>query len=162
MGSLWCCMDSWNFVVIASGNGLALTWHRSITWSNVNQGLQLHWAKRQQGGDKMAAILQTTFFDTYSCISIIQISLYFVSKDPVNNKVALVQIMAWRRTGGSRQAIIWTIDGLVYWWIHVSLNLSELSLLVCRWNHELYKWWLTYVSVIFTNNLICFSSSLDM
>ena len=36
----------------------------------------------------------------------IKISLNFVSKDPINNIPALVQIMAWRR-----QAIIWTNDG---------------------------------------------------
>ena len=29
----------------------------------------------------------------------IQISLKFVSKSPIDNKPALVQVMAWRRTG---------------------------------------------------------------
>ena len=30
----------------------------------------------------------------------IEISLKFVPKGPIDNKLALVQIMAWRRTGG--------------------------------------------------------------
>ena len=53
--------------------------------------------------DKMAAILAD---DNSKCIFLnendripIQISLKFVSKSPIDNKPALVQVMAWRRTG---------------------------------------------------------------
>ena len=53
--------------------------------------------------DKMAAILVD---DILKCIFLnendrirIQISLKFVSRSPIDNKPALVQIMAWRRTG---------------------------------------------------------------
>ena len=51
----------------------------------------------------MAAISQTIFSDAFNvnekfCISI-RISLKFVPKGPINNKSALVQAMAWRRTG---------------------------------------------------------------
>ena len=52
--------------------------------------------------DKMAANLQTTFSNVFSwsewSISI-QISLKFVPKDPIHNKSALVQVMAWHNTG---------------------------------------------------------------
>ena len=53
--------------------------------------------------DKMAAILadnnfKCIFFDEKFCI-LIQISLKFVPKGPIDNKRALVQVMAWRRTG---------------------------------------------------------------
>ena len=53
--------------------------------------------------DKMAAILAD---DTLKCIFLkgndripIQFSLKFVLKGPIDNNPALVQIMAWRRTG---------------------------------------------------------------
>ena len=51
----------------------------------------------------MAANSQTIFSDAFSlikkfCISI-KISLKFVSKGPIDNKPALVQVMAWRQIG---------------------------------------------------------------
>ena len=49
-----------------------------------------HW-----GRHKMAAIFQTTFANAFS----IKISLKFVSKCPISNIPALVQMMAWRRPG---------------------------------------------------------------
>ena len=66
--------------------------------------------------------------DIFKCIFLIEnlailikTSLEFVPKGPIDNKPALVQIMAWR------QAIIWTNDGLVYWCIYASLGLNELT-----------------------------------
>ena len=60
--------------------------------------LLTHW-----GRDKMDAISQTTFF---KCIFLnenawisINISLMSVPNGPINNIPALVQIMAWRRSG---------------------------------------------------------------
>ena len=51
----------------------------------------------------MAAIFQTTFSNTFSWYENIQISikisLKFVPKGPINNIPALVQIMAWVRSG---------------------------------------------------------------
>ena len=53
--------------------------------------------------EKMAAILAD---DIFKCIFLnqnyrilIQISLKFVPRSPIDNKPALVQVMAWRRTG---------------------------------------------------------------
>ena len=53
--------------------------------------------------DKMTAILAD---DIFKCIFLnenyrnpIQISLKFVPRIPIDNKPALVQVMAWRRTG---------------------------------------------------------------
>ena len=53
--------------------------------------------------DKMAAILaddifKHIFLDENASI-LIQVSLKFVPKGPIDNKSALVQVMAWRRTG---------------------------------------------------------------
>ena len=50
----------------------------------------------------MAAISQTTFqmhFHEWKAVIFIQISLKFVPKDPIDNKSALVQVMAWCWTG---------------------------------------------------------------
>ena len=52
----------------------------------------------------MAAVLQTIFSDAFFmneefCI-LIQISLKFVPKGQIDYKSALVQVLAWRRTGG--------------------------------------------------------------
>ena len=68
-----------------------------------------HW-----GWDKMAAILQTAFSNAFSwnenyCF-LIQISLKFVPNDPTNNiPAALVQLMAWCRTGNKplSEPMIW-------------------------------------------------------
>ena len=56
--------------------------------------------------DKMAAILAD---DIFKCIFmneklhiLIPISLKFVPKGPIDNKSALAQVMAWRRTGDKR------------------------------------------------------------
>ena len=61
--------------------------------------------------DKMAAILadgnfKCIFFNENDRIPI-HISLKFVHRSPIDNESALVQVMAWRRTG-DRQAITWT------------------------------------------------------
>ena len=58
--------------------------------------LLTHW-----GRDKMAAVSQTTLSNAFSLIKFvsIKISLKFVPKGRINNNSALVQIMAWRRSG---------------------------------------------------------------
>ena len=59
-----------------------------------------HW-----GQNKMATILQTTSSKLISvnvneiCSILILISLKFVPEDLINNKSALIQIMAWWQTG---------------------------------------------------------------
>ena len=52
--------------------------------------------------DKMAAISQTTFSNAFSSMKIFEFRLQFlkfVPNGPINNSLALVQIMAWRRPG---------------------------------------------------------------
>ena len=80
--------------------------------------------------------------DIFKCISLnenvlisITLSLTLVPKFPIDNKQALVQIMAWRL-----QAIIWTNDGQVYRGIYASLGLHELRCMlytVRHWPHNL-------------------------
>ena len=55
----------------------------------------------------------------------IQISLTFVLRSPIDNTAALVQVMAWRRTG-------WINDDPVHWRIYAALGEHELFLWVAR------------------------------
>ena len=56
----------------------------------------------------------------------IQISLKFVPRGPIDNKPALIQIVAWRRPGD--KAIIWTNVDPVPWRIYAALGGDELIL----------------------------------
>ena len=51
---------------------------------------------------KMATISQTTISNAFwrmKSFVLIRISLKFIPKGPIDNKPALCQLMAWRRTG---------------------------------------------------------------
>ena len=50
--------------------------------------------------------------------------LKFAPKGPIENNTALVQKMAWHRTGD--KPFIWTNDGQGWWCIDESLSLNEL------------------------------------
>ena len=58
----------------------------------------IHW-----GRDKMAAISQTTFSNAFCSVHMnrffIKTAVKFVPKGAINNILALVQVMAWRRKG---------------------------------------------------------------
>ena len=58
---------------------------------------------------------------------LIKISLKLVPAIPIDNKPALVQVIAWRRTGDKWQAITWTNDDLVHWRLHAALGGYELN-----------------------------------
>ena len=58
----------------------------------------------------------------------IQISLKYVPRSPIENKSALVQVMAWRRTPNRRQAITWTNDDPVHLRIYAALAGVELKM----------------------------------
>ena len=80
----------------------------------------------------MAAILTD---DIFKCIFLnendripVQISLKFVPRSPINNKAALVQVMAWRRTGD----ITWTNDDPVHWRIYAAVGGDELMQKRCN------------------------------
>ena len=78
---------------------------------------------RQNGHRFAKCIFKRIFLNENVRISI-KISLKFVPKGPINNNPALVQIMAWRRSGDKplSEAMI------VYWRIYASLDLNELSI----------------------------------
>ena len=80
-----------------------------------------HW-----GPDKMVAILQTTFSNTFSWMEMFWFPLIFQVYSEGSNwqyiSIGLDNGLAPNR----RQAIIWTNDGLIYWCIYASLGLNEL------------------------------------
>ena len=71
--------------------------------------------------DKMAAtfaddIFEFIFVNENICI-LIKISLKFVPKGPIDNKAAMVQVMAWHR-----KAITWTNADPIHWCIFAALG----------------------------------------
>ena len=70
--------------------------------------------------------------DIFKCIflnetiwNLIEISLYFVPRGPINNIPALLQIMAWRRPGGKPLSEPMVV--IVYLCIYASLGINELN-----------------------------------
>ena len=68
-------------------------------WRYYSHSYLTHW-----GRDEMNNISQTTFSNVYSSMKMFEFRskfhwLKFVPKGPINNIPALVQIMAWRRSG---------------------------------------------------------------
>ena len=72
---------------------LVAEWHQAITWGTVNT-----LRPRQNGRHFPDDIFKCIFLNQSIWISI-AISLKFVPKGAINNISALVQIMAWRRSG---------------------------------------------------------------
>ena len=74
---------------------LAAFWCQVILWINGDRASVpndlTHW-----GQDKMAAFSQTTFSNVFSSVKCLNFDYNFVPKSPINNILALVQIMAWR------------------------------------------------------------------
>ena len=71
----------------------------------------------------MATIFKTTFSNAFIILNenvsiLIKISVKFVPKGQINNKPALVQIMAWRQPGAKPLPEPMTS---VYWCIYASL-----------------------------------------
>ena len=74
-------------------------WPRSLIPCGINRPKSVNtWRPRQSGRHFADDILKCNFLNGNVWIPI-KISLKFVSKGPINNIPALVQIMAWRRPG---------------------------------------------------------------
>ena len=74
----------------------------------------------------MDALSQTTFSSAFSWMKTFRISLKFVPKNPINNKSALVHVMAWRQIGDkplSEPMLTKSTDVYIY----VALGGDELS-----------------------------------
>ena len=82
---------------------------------------------RQNGRHFADDIFKYIFLNKNAWISL-KISLKFVPRVQINNILALVQIMAWRRLGDKP----WSEPMMVlYWRIYASLGLNELIELYC-------------------------------
>ena len=76
---------------------------------------------RRNGHHFVDDILKPTSSHENCCI-LTDISLKFLPESSINNKSALVQMMAWHRR---EQASIWTNEGPIYWHIYASPSLNE-------------------------------------
>ena len=97
--------------------------------SNTNTNTNTQW-----GRDKIAAILQMIYSNSLYCKKIvlfIQISLKIVSKGPIYNKPALVQIMAWHWVGNKSLSEQWLPSLLMYKcitrpkWVNVKCSVAD-------------------------------------
>ena len=139
-GNLQCMIivnlcDQWAFLLFSKANRNPLQTRspddrqESMSSWCICMGLPSWWPILTHWGQgKMAAFLQMTFSSAFSWMKnfvcfVIKISLKFVVKYPINNKTALVQIMAWLRSGDkplSEPMVVYLIDA------YVSLSLNEL------------------------------------
>ena len=102
--------------------------------ANVNSSVRysINTLRPRRNGQHFAHdIFKRVLFHENVWISI-RISLKFVTKGPINNIPALVQIMVWRRSATSHYLNQWW---LVYWRPYASLGLNELPVLA--WPHAL-------------------------
>ena len=85
------------------------TWVPVVQWTrlrvqadplSLGSGCLTHWGRNKMDTDN---IVKFNLMDTNVCI-LFQISLKCVHRDPINNKSALFQIMAWRWTGNKPQS----------------------------------------------------------
>ena len=90
---------------------------------------------RQNGHHFADDIFKCIFFIKNIWITI-KISMKFIAKGPVGNNSTLVHIMAWHYLC---QAIIWSNDGTVCWYINTALGLYELAITLQVWVPYLYK-----------------------
>ena len=99
-----------------------------------------HWDR-----DKMAAILQTTFSNAFSCLKMYELRLRFHwSLGPTNNIQALVQIMAWRWPGDKLLSELMMVSFFTHicvtrpQWVTeiLTIDMSWLSLMS---SHEVYS-----------------------
>ena len=76
-----------------SGNGFVAWSHQAIDWTNINT------LRLRQDGRHFADDIFTCIFFNENCYVLMKFLLKYVRKGPIDNKPALVQIMAWRRSG---------------------------------------------------------------
>ena len=109
------------FIIMSSGRVLI----SAISPCNLDDMQHLilglsHLAPLGQNGRHFADdVFKCIFMNDKFCTSI-RISLKFVPRGTIDNKIALVQVMDWRRTG-VRQDITWTTTDPVYWRICAAL-----------------------------------------
>ena len=101
--------------------------------------------------DKMAAILADDIFKRIflneNVSILVQISLKFVPKGPIDNKSALVQVMAWRRQATSHYLSQWWTSSpthiygtrgneLNYFSVLITHSKAQIRTSITLWNHN--------------------------
>ena len=81
----------------------------------------------RQNGHRVPDDTYKRIFLTENVRISIKLSLKFVPKGPINNIPALVQIMAWRRSGDKPLSEPMMVSLLTYIYIYASLGLNELN-----------------------------------
>ena len=76
-----------------------ITYLKILPAVRVSVCLSLNTLKLRQDGRHFADDIFTCIFFNENCYILIRFSLTYVHKGPIDNKPALVQIMAWRRSG---------------------------------------------------------------
>ena len=113
--SFWCLVDLYCLYVyrhIKTGIFISLSHpqHLSImfwaltdpidgSWMLTGWMLFINTLGPRQDGRHFADVIFTCIFFNENCCILIKLSLKYVRKGPINNNSALVQIMAWRRSG---------------------------------------------------------------
>ena len=144
------CIKAWFLFFVLFFTKLIMT----LVWSEVFSDLGLHveidphgktaiYKLTHWGLNIMANILQMTFSNIFSmnAWSLIRISLTYIPKGPIVKKSALVQVMAWRRTGDK------PLSEAVLTKTHDAIGHSELTL-DTRLNYSGRPW--SYWSCTFT------------
>ena len=130
----------------------------------INDGISLtYW-----GRHRMAVIFQTTltFSNRFSSMKMYEFSLKFhwrfLLRDPINNIPALVQTMAWRRSGDKPLSepimVIWRICApldlndliTVTTTNFISISLWKSNKYICRFLGCCFYFWWIHATVIFT------------
>ena len=98
----------------------------------------LNTLRPRQDGRHFADDSFTCIFFNENCCILIKFSLKYVRKGPIDNNRALVQIMAWRRSGDKPLSEPMMISLPTH--IYASLGLNELT---HQWiNHHWFRQWL--------------------
>ena len=97
---------------------IGASWHIKLP---ATQPFLTHWDR-----DKMVAILQTTFTDAFSWMKMYRFRLKFQWYCSQGSSLQCLSISSdIGLVPTRRQAIVWTIDGLVYWRIYASFGLNQ-------------------------------------
>ena len=99
---LGCLLKRWSVFFLTFGTCVFVCYHGFNTWLRFHNTTSYHLINtlrpRRNEQHFTDDIFKRIFFNENVWISI-EISLKFVAKGPINNIPALVQIMAWRRSG---------------------------------------------------------------
>ena len=164
-GAVYCLGSNWQLFITGYGNDCAeqtplmLPSRRraddtganddKVHW-RMNMPLQAQWVTPGQNGRHFTDISACIFMNEKFCI-LIRISLKFVPKDQIDNRSALVQVMAWRRTGDKPFPEL-MLTQFTYAWICLTLGVSPCtSARILKTLHHCNIKWYTKLVVMTTS-----------